>query len=60
MAKTIELTVTVVVEATPNWAFVAADALREVGHVIYMDPAHVEGKGESLTYQYEYTVVGRE
>ena len=60
MVKTIEVNVTITVEATPQWAFVAADALREVGHVIYMEPKHVDGEGESLTFQYQYSVTGRE
>jgi hypothetical protein len=60
MAKTVEINVTITVEATPKWAFVAGDALREVAHTIYMQPEHVSGEGESTAFLYKYDVMGRD
>ena len=58
----IEVTVTVVVEAGKDWNFRVNDALRNIGHEIYMNPQYVEQKGDGGSiggnYTFEYQVKG--
>jgi hypothetical protein len=56
----IEVTVTVVVEAGKDWNFRVSDALRNVGHEIYMNPQHVVQNGDGTDYTFEYQIKGEE
>jgi hypothetical protein len=58
MTMNIEVTVTVVVEGGEGWNFRVNDALRNVGHEIYMNPQYVTQKGDSNEYTFEYQVKG--
>jgi len=50
----------VTIESTENWNFRINDALRNIGHEIYMNPQYVEQKGDSTNYTFEYHVRGEE
>jgi len=54
----IEVTVTVSVEAGKDWNFRVNDALRNVGHAIYMKPQYIAQKGDATDYTFEYRVKG--
>lgn len=52
--------VEVEVDRTDDWNFKINDALRNVGHAIYMNPQYVAQKGDGTNYTFEYNVSGRE
>lgn len=54
----IEVTVTVSVEAGKDWNFRVNDALRNIGHAIYMNPQYIAQKGDANEYTFEYQVKG--
>jgi len=57
----VEVTIVVEFPEQPyKWNFVAADAMRDIASLIYMNPSAVHDKGDSLHYTYEYTVQGKE
>lgn len=54
----IEVTVTVSVEAGDGWHLRVNDALRNVGHEVYMNPEYVEQKGDGNNFTFEYQIKG--
>lgn len=52
--------VEVVIEGRENWNFRVNDALRNVGHEIYMNPQYVAQSGDATDYTFEYHVRGEE
>jgi hypothetical protein len=43
-----------------DWNFKIYDAMKNVGHEIYMNPQYVSQKGESTHYTFEYNLKGME
>jgi hypothetical protein len=60
MVKEIEVVITLRVPADGKWNFIVADALRDIGSEIYINPSVAIDKGESLGYTYEYSIQGKE
>jgi len=54
----VEATVTVSGEAGDGWHLRVNDALRNVGHEIYMNPEYVEQKGDGSNFTFEYQIKG--
>ena len=52
--------VQVEIEGREDWNFRVNDALRNIGHEIYMHPQYVGQKGDGSGYTFEYTVKGEE
>ena len=56
----IEVNVTITVESSGIWQYQLFDAMQNIGASIMNNPEFNQGRGDSNTYTYEYTMKGVE
>lgn len=60
MTKEIEVKITLRVPADGKWNFIVADALRDIGSEIYINPSVAIDSRGFLGYTYEYSIHDKE
>ena len=54
----VEVNVNITVESSGNWQYQLFDAMHNIGSSIMNNPEFNQGRGDSNTYTYEYTIKG--